>query len=130
MNYVGKQRLLKLAKFLREKVEDKNFDLTTIKNETKCVSTACALGYFPKCFPGHGFQLNNESAYHYPGTKKYFYTLSNKSGNIDYDVASKFFGIGYGDSLHLFSPSYYPKSHRSRNYVVKRIESFVKQLGV
>lgn len=125
MNYVGKQRLLKLAKFLREKVEDKNFDLTAIKNETKCVSTACALGYFPQCFPRNGFKLI--SLYDAMGNEDY---ALDDGHRIDYEASSAFFGICNEDSKYLFSPYRYPQSHRSRNYVAKRIESFVKKLGV
>ena len=56
-----KEKLLKLAKFLEEEVQDPWFDLdkwaTKGFTEKQCGSTACAVGWATACFPDSGLHL-------------------------------------------------------------------------
>ena len=119
-----KNRLLKLADFLENKVPSKSFDLSLFvlgrldKNE--CGSAGCALGWCPKVFP----------------RSKWSYEL-NEWGDLDllyerkypYAGAQLFFGISKEASSYLFDPSYYAVGHTGRKEVISRIRSFVRNNG-
>src|SRR6478736_6495086 len=112
MKYFHKQRLLKLADYLRNQVKDKNFNLDYIGiKKGECVSCACALGNLPNCFPRGGFRLIPDDAWYNDNEgEKTYLTLFDKEDRFDFDVAENFFGISYSDSLHLFDPAEYPES--------------------
>ena len=61
LSHLSKRRLLKLAKFLEEKVKPKRFDLTLWASDgfksKECGSVACAWGWGTVCFAAQGVRL-------------------------------------------------------------------------
>ena len=128
MKHFHKQRLLKLAKFLRENLDDKHFDLDIIAEKRDCGTVCCAIGSMPQVFKGYGFKYRTSSMYVYNNMTHTVLRVTDgdKSG---FSLAEDFFGLDSSQSNYLFDPDYYPVSHRSRNYVANRIEQFVKRNG-
>jgi hypothetical protein len=55
---VQKQRLLKLAEFLRTKITDSQFDMFDwAYGRGGCMTAGCALGWATVCFPNSGLRL-------------------------------------------------------------------------
>lgn len=122
MKKMEKARLLKLAKFLREYVKSNWFNLSVWAEdgfvEKKCGTAACALGWAPSCFPRSGLKLMGK-----------YNLIPEYNGHDGIEAGEAFFGLSSGEARYLFDPTCYPKSHRGRLYVAKRIESFVKTNG-
>lgn len=118
---MNSKRLLKLANFLETKVQNKGFNLKTWKTVNKCGTVACAGGWacsipsFKKA--GLKLELYDFSQY---------FMIRYKIWE-DFAAVSKFFDISIEEAEFLFLNNKYPKSHRSKNYVAKRIRSFVKR---
>lgn len=122
---MNSKRLLKLADFLETKVPNKGFNLGSWKTVSECGTVACACGWgcsIPS-FKKAGLKL--ESIYDWPQ----YFMIRYKIWQ-DFAAVSKFFDISIEEVEFLFLDENYPKSHRSKNYVAKRIRSFVKRGGV
>src|SRR3990167_9354732 len=149
MKTIYKQRLLKLAAFLR-KVPRKHFDLQVITNvETtdiygwnltldkilvqidslrkvgkkckrlNCKTAACAVGWCPSVFP-RVFKWNDNGS-----------VVSVKDENeYDFLVAERFFCLAEYSSTYLFRPESYRPGHRGPKSVAGRIEKLVKNNGM
>jgi hypothetical protein len=122
MKYYHKKRLLKLADFLRNHVEDKNFNLDIIAERRSCGTVGCAIGTLPQAFKGYGFKYVDDCY-----TSDVTYLEVTNGQKIGFALAEDFFGLNSDESEFLFEPDSYPVSHRSRNYVANRIEQFVKR---
>lgn len=133
---MNKKRLLKLADYLENYVEDKSFNLSMWANSEgiekvkkgkktlmSCGTAGCALGHATDCFKN--LKLAMEFAWSGP----YLTVKHTKTGSTDYLAAQEFFGINENDSYFLFNPWEYPDSHKSRKYVAKRIRRFVETNG-
>lgn len=135
MRKVHKERLLKLATFLRT-VDYRLFDLDTYisdnsdtisysrnitdglkKLDHKCGTTACAIGFCPVVFP-KSFQYTNRFL-------KYNHENPNNVGHI----GREFFGLNECQYEFLFMPSCYGDKKGPKT-VANRIEQFVKNNGV
>lgn len=130
MTHVTKQRLLKLATFLRS-VDRRLFNLHHFvkgnnvcglkKQDKNCGTAACAVGYLPVVFPRYvkytlkegriELQLKKDSAYFD------YYAFS---------IAQEFFNLTYTEIHYLFDPAKYPAGRRGPISVANRIEKFVK----
>lgn len=120
MTKVHKNRLLKLAAFLRE-LPRKKFDIGGWKYEDeKCGTVCCAAGWacsIPS-FRRAGLRMENNSYYERP----VYQDLS------DFEAVTEFFGISCDDADELFTYLGYGHLNRSPTPkdVAKKIEQHVK----
>ncbi len=117
----GRQRLRKLADFLETEVKRGWFDLGTFAThgftKKECGSTACALGWTPSAFPRSGTKLARVAGV-------FIFKFRSLTG---FTAGAKFYDIGLGDSLDLFSPSFYPQGKTGKAAVVRKIRAFLKE---
>ncbi len=134
----GAQRLLKLARFLQERVPDEMFDYSDVcwmpeqilpQDALKhpCGTTACALGFLPVVFPRSlKYVLSNSGKY--AGI-----TLTNNQTGAtwhSFKAAAQFFGISDYHANYLFDPSDNNLGmDASRQTVAAHIEDFVVEQG-
>lgn len=136
MKKVFKERLLKLASFLRE-LPKENFDLEIIMHSDEqldncsaqkalsCNTVACAMGWCPTIFP-RSFRWGKFVKGYLEGNKVYArVVLKNKPKIHNFDAASSFFGISRKESNFLFDPWYYDSGKKGAKAVARRIEAFV-----
>jgi len=141
MNAIHKQRLLKLATFLREKVPNEHFNLNYfidaadlysnrhIKDlpriaaglQSGCGTTACAVGWCPAVFKQWEWCART--------VRNGGVRLRGTSGTTLQD-AERFFGLSVIESLYLFHPHEYPENGLGKLHVARRIEQFVKRGGM
>lgn len=130
MNKTQASRLLTLARFLRNEVDPKNFDMNSyydklgcengwIPNlkEPKCGTTACALGWCSRIWPKL-FRLKNGFCLF--SVNETFVSI----GMFESAIAN-FFGLRCIDVSTLF----YPERDRTPKQEAKSIERFVKSKG-
>lgn len=119
----SKERLLKLAwlldnlttEFPKLKVR---FNLDGwAEKATSCHTTACACGW----------------AGLHPWFRRKGFRTDLKFGNVEYGVSAgfgavgRFFDLGINERGYLFIAKSYPKGHRGRRDVARRIRKFVKE---
>ena len=128
---MNKERLLKIAQFLREKVDDSNFNLDDYTNSPgqfkpddlfvhNCGTTACAVGFFPHIFPDDWGYAENGALMYY--------------GRLDLGLSS-YLDLNLDQYDHLFMPGgandiMYTNRDESRLGTAQRIEDFVNSDGV
>lgn len=116
-----KNRLRKLAKFLREKVPLKKFDMGEWADldfkPNKCGTAACAAGWATTIFRKQGLRLNNGSL----GNPRPEY-----KGDFGIDSLVKFFDLKETQARYLFFNSYYSKFSATPKIVARRIEDLIK----
>lgn len=139
----GHDLLLKLAKGLREYVQDEWFNIanwTTNSNggkdstgefiERRCGTAACAMGWAPfllkDCLPSH---ITFENC------RLGVFIYIDKHRNVEkfdgFNIAVDLFQIKYTDSIYLFDALFYPNRNKTtRLEVAERIEKFVEQKNV
>jgi hypothetical protein len=126
---VQKQRLLKLAKFLRTKVDDNQFDMgiwATKKQKSKCLTAGCALGWATVCFPRSKLKQVRLVGCHV----QYAYAVVYDE-MFNHGAARSFFDLGQEQVVYLFAPAsasdpYYDATPKQ---VAERIEKFVESNG-
>jgi hypothetical protein len=143
MKKLHKDRLLKLAKFLREKVPDEHFDLDSFINtgdysydrhlkdlpeiakgkQRGCGTTACAVGWCPAVFPRY-WEWQTEMY------SEYGVRLKDSAHSSPFGDAEEFFDLSSTECNYLFDPYYYPERRIGKEEVARRIEQFVKRDGV
>lgn len=134
MNSIHKDRLLKLAEFLKD-IPEKHFDMNVISkgryyekeleddfkyiHKTKrekydCDSAACAIGWSPICFPQelkyYWDSHVNQNGIRYINDEKQKQCCENRtdSGIItSWKIAEDFFGLNEYEADYLFSPEEY-----------------------
>jgi hypothetical protein len=124
---VQKMRLLKLAKFLREKVYDYQFDMSFWAERGEeggsCMTAGCALGWATVCFPRSKLKV-------------VFYDRDDTRGDViygdcvDMHAAIEFFGLTYDQARQIFSYAAYGNNNDyqpviTRQDVAHRIEQVV-----
>lgn len=127
-----KRKLLKLADFLKTKVQSKWFNLdywaTAGFAEKECGTTACAVGWATVCFPRSGLRLvdddGDDDGWADDIDIKYTYRGEEFEG---IDAAGKFFGIDDSTASYLFLPESYPEKRRGRKSVINRIREVVER---
>ena len=141
MKRVYKERLLKLANFLRN-LPNKKFDLATfVKAEegdygelrlpeldSDCKSTGCAIGWCPTVFPRNCKYILRNNVF---GEEEVIVVPANDEGDADYwTFALNFFGLSEeSDAYYLFTPQAYRSGHRGPKSVANRIIDFVHKNG-
>lgn len=148
MKKFHKDRLLKLANFLRE-LPRKAFDLSVLAkiptesedacpvNSTKqkalsCGTVACAMGWCPTIFPRQiAWEISEFADWENDNnTIDASIVLKDNPENKDFQAAIEFFGLNnVEEAYYLFHPWEYPEGHRNAKYVAKRIESYVNSEG-
>lgn len=131
MKKIYKDRLLKLASFLENKVPKEHFDMASIcdivevknnniisnpfKTPYTCKTTACAVGWCTAVFPELNLVLDLDDR-----------DITHKNGRTW--NSERFFGLfGEGDQWdYLFSAKYFRETPKQ---VAKRIREFVKSDG-
>lgn len=139
-------RLLRLADFLEQKVDSGRFNLYEfatdesfqpdvrrgafgdcyVPTEVKagCGTVACAVGWataIPE-FRKAGLRLFCDSELCHNAYPSFEDTRG-------WGAVKAFFDLEYDDAYYLFDPEYYPKSHKHKSYVIRRIRAFVKRGG-
>ena len=137
-----KDRLLKLAKFLRTLRGSKKFNLEVLVDnedfkedefvalpkpskkyanpkENFCGTAACAVGWCPVVFP-------KDCEYILDDLGAVSYVKDKNSSRLDFSWAEHFFNLTYGEAEYLFMPENYPYDHKGPVSVARRIEKFVK----
>jgi hypothetical protein len=118
-----KDRLLRLAEFLETKKFNENemFDLSFWHRESKCGTTACAIGWGVEIFKEEGLILiKDDSPY------SIYYPVYKNKGSLH--AVMSFFGISEFDFTYLFvDESYSEEDHDNPLAVATRIREFVKE---
>jgi hypothetical protein len=151
MDRTQKQRMLKLADFL-EQLDPKKFDLNYLVKSDKaqvrdeygledkpegkvpskhyvleedfCGTAACAIGYCPIVFSRHaryGFDFHS-----------HMWDVVDKNNHelTGMEWAGEFFGVGWGETVFLFSPEAYPEGRRGPKSVARRLRYMVRHNGM
>jgi hypothetical protein len=114
MRKLHRDRLLQVARVLRELPKGKRVDMGTWK---ECDSVACAIGWAAQhpWFTRRGFRLDEDD------------DPVNKNGDICSMATMQFFGLSGQEDYRLFWPSQYENPTLDiRRRVIKRIEKFVE----
>jgi hypothetical protein len=125
-----KQRLLKLAQFLRTSVASHQLKMGTWAEKDKnasCLTAGCALGWATVCFPRSKLKLILDWNLVY---KRVYHIEYNGQDGIK--AAMKFFDLHKGQALNIFYPPNYdcwPRRVITTDMVADRIESLVKDAG-
>ena len=122
-----KERLQKLATFLREKVDPDRFDIDSWANE--CGTAACAWGYASMIWPSEVKLVQmarvdeEQPGYYIPA-----YCRPGEPEEYGFEGAAEFFDITYGDSVNLFCPTSYDhiKEEISPADVADQIENLIR----
>lgn len=135
-----KERLLKLADYLENKVEAKKFDLDYVVGNTTygdvvdkkftkhtCGTAGCAMGYMPEAFPRSFYYdvdeiLNRMKIGIYSPTDCTIMKVKKVNGSADifYDIR-EFFGLTGAQFENLFMPDAYASGRRGKVSVARRI---------
>lgn len=142
---MDKKRLLKLAKYLREVVPANRFNLNfwvntdnsilykdkkplkQLKcNDNVCGYAGCAAGWACSIFKNLELRKHSDK---WLLTLSDYYVYNKKTKEYGYKALADFFNITESCAEYLFSPFRYPKDHRGKISVAKRIERFVETNG-
>lgn len=130
-------RLLHLAWYLENKVNDVGFDFSTYWRSGSCGTVGCAIGYCPQAFPGHWEYRTYSSPVirNYGFLKPHLITEEETEETLTHTEI--FFDIPNEDTHYLFDPyshhSNFVKGkcplgpYSTRQEVAKNIRDFVKK---
>lgn len=144
MQKIHKERLLKLADFLENKVPNKHFNLSKIAvsgsvefdqdlltkaingEKIKCRAAACAVGWLPAVFP-RSFEW--QKTFSLLSLRAEASIIHKKTKDSDAVAASNFFGLTPHQCGYLFLPDNYRTMNPKKSTVVRRIRNFVESDG-
>lgn len=131
MNQVNRNKLKKLHDFVKNKVKDDWFNLTSWVSDIdnfkakECGTTACLFGWAVVAFPDQLRWAQPEEVEEYDCE---IISRNKKHGLMaEINLAAKFFGLTKHQACFLFGPTFYPMYKRSRQDALRRLKWFIEK---